>query len=123
MPLQLAVPGLADEVVAEAVVGFLGDEREPVALVDAAGGGEHVVGPQRDRLVTGVPCGCEALVDQAGAQAQAACFRVDEQQAQLRGPVVLAYAEDAAGPDPVDLRDPGRLRTGSLPLAVVGDDS
>ena len=44
-------PRLLDQVVAERVVRRLADEREALALVDAAGGVQDVVGPERERRI------------------------------------------------------------------------
>lgn len=51
--LEVACPVLTDEVVAEAVVTRFVDQFEPGGLVDAPGGSQYIIGPQRDMPVAG----------------------------------------------------------------------
>ena len=62
---QPQLPGLADEVVAEAVVRLAGDEFVARLLVDAACGDEDAVGPQADRAVAGLAREALALATSA----------------------------------------------------------
>ena len=48
---QLPLPGLADQIVAKAVVRLLMYEAKAGFLIDAAGGQQHTVGPQGNCLV------------------------------------------------------------------------
>lgn len=54
---QIELPILADQVAAEAAVLLLGDEPKSGRLVNAPRGDEHVVGPQHDAAVSGLPGG------------------------------------------------------------------
>ena len=65
-------PDLADQVVAEAVVGLLLLQGEAGALVNAAGAAEHAVGPQPHVLVASAAGELQAFIDQPRAQALAA---------------------------------------------------
>src|SRR6185503_18084929 len=64
---QVERPRLADEVVAEAVVGILVHQHEPGGLVDAPSRDQDVVGPQNDPEIARPPGEAEALVHEAGA--------------------------------------------------------
>jgi len=44
---QIEVPMLANQIFAEGMVPLFRDQLEAGGLVEAAGGGEHVVGPER----------------------------------------------------------------------------
>src|SRR4051812_16009637 len=104
--LEVARPDLPDEVVAEAVVRLLLEELEAGGDVDAAGGDEHVVGPQHHALEVGGTGEVDAGGDELGAEAEPAGPRVDQQQSQLGGVGVALLAEHAAGTAAVDVSDP-----------------
>jgi hypothetical protein len=59
--------GLADQIDAEAVMWFFGDEPEAARDVDPTGGEERVVRPEPEPCVPGAPGERDALVDQATA--------------------------------------------------------
>ena len=86
---------------AEVVVALLAVEREPRAFVDPPGLHEHVVGPEADPLIARAPCGPQAFIDEASPDAAAARPRLDQQEPELRGALVISYAEDAARALPV----------------------
>ncbi len=65
-PVQHKPPVLADEVLAEAVVGLLVGELEAGALVDRPGGHQYVVGPEHDRLAAGAAREAHALSTSLG---------------------------------------------------------
>jgi hypothetical protein len=58
---------LPDEILPEAVMLFFLYELEPVLLVDAPGGVEHAVGPEREGCIATLPGETDALFDEAGA--------------------------------------------------------
>ena len=70
---------LADQVVTEGVVRLAVDQLEAGRLVDPAGRGEHVVGPERDRVAAGCTGVRDAGLDEGGAGAEAARVGGDEQ--------------------------------------------
>src|SRR6266446_525292 len=78
---QLQVPGLAHQALAEARVRLAVDELEARSLVDAAGGGEHAVSPERDLAVAGRARKSYAFVDQPRADAEPARSRFHQQEA------------------------------------------
>src|SRR5262245_63430650 len=81
---ELQLPRLADELFSEGVVRLVLDELEAHALVDAAGGGEHPLGPERDLAVARLACKAQSFLDQAGADAEAARLGLDQEEAQPR---------------------------------------
>jgi len=62
--VEVQLPGLADEVFAEAVVAFLADEVEAGLFVDAAGGEQIALRPEGDAEVADLFCEGDALVDE-----------------------------------------------------------
>jgi len=122
--VQIQVPVLADEIVAETVVRLLAGEHEPEGLVDLAGRGEYVVGPQRDSAIAGVPREVEALLDEPRADAEPTGVGGDQQDAQLCDVGIIAcHAEDAPGASTVDFGDPRRFASRVAIRGVVGDDA
>ena len=98
--IQLEAPVLADEVLAERVVGLFRDQFEAGRLVDAAGRGEDVVGPQ-GQLAVAVGAGeTNTLVDEPVADAEAARRGLDIEEAQA------ACAAPWNGPNRVMCRAP-----------------
>jgi hypothetical protein len=107
--------------------------REDVAglRVDAARGEKYAVGPQDDAPVAPGAGESLAFVDEAGADAEAACGRLDQQHAQLRrvcddlaGRVVARLDEkDAAHVGAVALGDPAGFSGAVEALDEVGGDS
>src|ERR1044071_4680271 len=81
---KLQVPGLRDQLRAEALVRLRGDLLEPVRFVELARGGEHALRPQRDLAIARLAREGETGRDQLVADAQAALTRIDQQQPQLR---------------------------------------
>src|SRR5262249_55565090 len=82
--LQLQLPVLSHQIVAEAVMRLFLNELETGLFVDMPGGGEQAVRPQHDLLVPRLPGEPQTFVDQALADAQPTRARFDQQQAQLR---------------------------------------
>jgi hypothetical protein len=64
---QRQFPILADEIAPEAVVRFLANQMKAGRLVDAAGGHQHVVRPQRDLAVARPAGKADAFADQPAA--------------------------------------------------------
>src|SRR5260370_66996 len=108
----------ADGVVAEAPVRLLVDQAEAGGLVDAPGGAQHAVGPQRELPVAGVPREAHALVHEARADAEPARLRLDQQQPQLGDGLRVLDEEHGADDLAVLLRDPAALP----PRVVVLDE-
>src|SRR5437867_12839555 len=66
------IPGLTDEILAEALVAVLGDEPEAGVFVETPRGAEHAVRPERDFPVARAPGEPDAFTDQPAADAQPA---------------------------------------------------
>src|SRR5919201_1930338 len=97
-------------------------EDEASALVDAAGGDEHVVRPQDELAVTGRASEVDTFVDEPGSDAEPARPRLHEQETKLRDVRRLLHAED--GPDrlTVELSDPAALALAIEVLDELRDD-
>ena len=111
---------MAHEVFAEAVVGFFADEAKAGGLIEAMGGGEDALGPEGDALVSGGAGEADTLVDEAGADAEAAGGGIDVEEAEFGGAGLLGVAdeEDVAEVDAVALGDPAALAG----FVVVGEE-
>src|SRR5215212_2149833 len=94
----------------EGVVRFLLDEPKAHPLVDAAGGVEHVVRPERDLLVAGPSGEANAFFHQAAPDAKPACLRLDEQKSQPGDLLRLLDQEDTAHVFAVSLRHPATFQ-------------
>ena len=102
---------------------LLADQLEAGCLVDPPGGGQDVVGPQGDPVVSGSLRELQAGLDQTGPQAQSTRNRIDEQDPELRRTrFVPGDAEDAPRSASVDLGDPGRFGRRVVGGRVVGHD-
>src|SRR4051812_32010550 len=69
-PLQLQLPGLADEGLAEAVVFLRVALHESGGFVEPASRDEHAVCPERDLPVPRLPSELDALVDEQSTDAE-----------------------------------------------------
>ena len=85
------------------------DQLEAAALVDAAGGLELALRPERQLAVADGAGEADALLDQLRADLQAARRGVDDQEAQLCDAVARVDAEDRADGLAVEGRDPAAL--------------
>src|SRR5215213_6219654 len=74
-------PVLANEVVAERVVLFLGDQAEPLGDIDLARRVQDVVCPQRQLRIAGLPREADARAHQPSAEPEPARFRLDIEKA------------------------------------------
>src|ERR1700719_1132152 len=106
---ELQVPGLPDQVVAEAVMGLLVDEAIARSLVDAPRGHEDTIGPERDLPVARLAREALALGDGARADAEAARRRLDEQEPELGHGLRVGDEEDGADDLAVLLGHPAAL--------------
>ena len=114
---------LADQVNAEAAVGFLVDEAESSREVDGARRHEWIVRPQHHPLIAVRAGKPDADIDQTAAEPMPASGRIDEEDAQLRRTVIRGNAEDAADALAPEFRDP-RCFPGRIMLAgVVSHDA
>src|SRR4029077_17977512 len=80
---QRQFPKLADQVLTKASVRLLLDQAEAGGFVDAAGGYQHVVGPQRQFAVAGAAGKPDAFGHQTAPDAETAGAGFDIEQAQL----------------------------------------
>ena len=78
--VQLQFPGLADEILAEAVVRFLAHQSKARALINAVGGQENALRPQSDAGITGLAGEADAFRDERLAQPEAARGGIDVEQ-------------------------------------------
>src|ERR1700724_3404395 len=81
--LQLHLPGLANQALAETAVGFARDLHESGVLIDLARGEQDALGPQRDFAIAAGPRKRDAFPDQPPPQTQSAPGRIDQQQPQF----------------------------------------
>ena len=102
-------------------------QAEAGPLVEPAGVGEHVVGPQRHPAVAAAPGELHTGVDQRPADPQAPGVRLHQQPQPGEGCAVLAGAvvdtEDGAHRLVVRLGDPHRLPLGVVLLGELPDDT
>src|SRR5260221_7186851 len=119
---QVGLIHLAHQIDTEAVVGLLVDQPEPPGQVDAARGGERMVGPQLQPRVTGQAGEVHALVDEPSAEMAPAGRRVHQEDPELSRGLVGGNAEHAPDPAAVRLGDPGGLPGWVAAGRVVGDD-
>src|SRR3989441_11613394 len=80
---QLQLPGLGDEVLAEAVVLLLAHDAEARRLVQASSRAQLALGPQHDLAVARRAREANALIHEAGPEARPTRLRLHQQQAQL----------------------------------------
>src|SRR5262245_24481657 len=114
---QLQLPGLADQVVTEAMVALLVNQPEPRGLVDAPRRHEHAVGPERHLAVAHLPREAHALGAEARADTETARAGLDEQETQLAHGLGALHEEHRPDDLAVLLGDPA-----PLPLRVVALD-
>src|SRR5690349_13657240 len=112
--LQLQLPGLPDEVDAEAVMLLFRDTTEAGAVVDVACRDQDALRPQRDRLVAALAREADALFGQRAPDAEPAGFLLHEQQSQFRDPVLALDQKDRAGRFAVHFGDPAMLARGII---------
>src|SRR6266702_3047802 len=96
MTLQRQLPGLPDQLRAEHAVLFLLDEAKAGPLIDMARGVQHVVGPQRQRFVSGLSREPHAFLDQPRADAEPARMRLDQQRSRLASKFLMKAATISA---------------------------
>src|SRR4029078_6608975 len=94
--LQIALPGLADQVLTETPMWFGRDQREAGVPVDFARGDQDAPRPQRHPLVALLACGAAASLDQRAPDAEPARLFSHQQQAQLGEVVGGSYQKDRA---------------------------
>src|SRR3989442_225426 len=111
---QLQIPGLSHQVVPEAVMRLLVHEAEAGLFVDAPGGMQHVVGPQREPAVAALAGEAPAFAYKALADPEPARPGLDQEQTQLRDRLRFLDAKHPPHVLTVQLRDPA-----ALPLRVV----
>src|ERR1700722_10075469 len=91
--LEAQAPRLAEQFRAELVVGFGLDDLETDGIVYAPSGGQDAMRPQRYFAVANPSRKTHAFLDQPAADAEAACPRIDDQQAQLADSLALLDQE------------------------------
>src|SRR5580765_4580957 len=119
---ELQVPGLPDQVVAEAVMRLLVDEAIAPCLVNAPRGHEDAIGPERDLPVAHLAGEALALGDEARADAEAARRRLDEQEPELGHGLRVSDEEDRADDLAVLLGHPAALALRIEALDEPGGD-
>src|SRR5262245_53906927 len=111
---QLQLPRLADEPFPEGIVALLLDELKAHPLIDAAGGGEHALGPERDLAVARLARKAQRLLDQSGADAEPARLGLDQEEAQPRDLLCVPHQQNRSDILALALGDPA-----ALALAIV----
>src|SRR5881397_1256872 len=114
---QVQIPGLPHQVVTEAVMRLFVHQAEAGLFVDAPGGMQHVVCPQRELAVADLAGEAHAFLHEALADAEPPRPGLYEEQTQLGNRLRLLDAKHRPHVLPVQLRDPA-----ALPLAVVVTD-
>src|SRR3712207_7463453 len=104
----------------EAMVRVLVDEPEVHPFVDAAGGSQHVVRPQGDLSVPGLPGEADAFLHQPATDAQPARFGLDEEKPQLGYLIRLPDEEHTTDDLAVSLGDPTALPSRVVLLDEIG---
>src|SRR4029079_3134794 len=120
--LQIALPGLADQVLTETPMWFRRDQREAGVPVDVALGEQDALGPQRYPLVALLACSADALLDQRAPDAEPARLFLHKQQAQLGEGVGGSYQKDRAERLAVSFRNPAMLARRVIVLDELGAD-
>src|SRR5262245_13271829 len=116
--LQLELPGLADQAVAEAVVRLLGHQAVAGRFVDVARGLQAAVRPQHDLPVALLAREALAFVDEALADPEPAGGGLDVEHPELRDGRRLLDQEYRPDDPAVALRDPAPL---ALRVEVVDE--
>src|SRR5262245_62941775 len=106
---QLQLPRLSDELFPESIVALLLDELKARALIDAAGGGEHALGPQRDLAVARLARKAQRLLHQSGADAEPARLGLDQEKAQPRDLLCVPHQQNRSDILALALGDPAAL--------------
>src|SRR5437879_7813544 len=119
---QVEIPGLSHQVVPEAVVRLLVHEAKARLFVDASGGMQHVVGPQREPAVAGLAGEAHAFAYKALADPEPARPGLDQEQAQLRDRLRFLDAKHRPHVLTVQLRDPAALPLGVVLADELGHD-
>src|SRR5437660_682879 len=122
-PLQAELPGLRDQVVAEALVRLLLEQPKADAGVDVARRQQIALRPQPHLAVTGGTREADALVHQTAADAQPARLRLDQEQAQLADRLCRLDQKDASHTLAMALGDPAPLALGVEVIDESGDDA
>src|SRR4051794_20493957 len=91
---------------AETLMGSLTDRCEAGASIDMARSHEGALGPEHHFLVAATTSKTDALFNQTGAQSQAACPGLNQEQAQLRDSVASLNDKNRADDLPIHFRDP-----------------
>src|ERR1700751_5886740 len=104
---------------------FFVDELESGLLIDAMGGDEYALRPERDSAVSDRAREANAFVDESFAEAESARSGLDEEQTQLRrvGFIGMVHKDDPAERDSVPLGDPAAVALGLLLIDEVGGDA
>src|SRR5947209_5047989 len=101
----------------EAVMGLLSHEFEPGSFIDAPRRNEDAIGPEHYLFVAMAPREAEALFDEAGAQAQTTCLRLDQKQSKFGDRLTGLHDKHRADDFTPHLRDPAAFAC----RVVVGD--
>jgi hypothetical protein len=108
--LEGELPILPHERLPEAAVALAFYQPKSRPLVEPAGVGEDIVGPQGERPVASLARGVDAGLDQSGPQAVASSPGLDQQEPEPRDLLRRRHQKHAAGPQAVEGGDPAALR-------------
>src|SRR6185503_4136131 len=91
--LERELPGLADEIVAKAVVRLRAHQREARLLIEVTGRGEGLLGPERERPIAQASRGGDALGDQPTADPESADRGLYQEESQLGYRACVSYQD------------------------------
>jgi len=106
----------------EAVMCFLGNEREPRFLVDVPRFYEHVVGPEHEFLVAAASSKANALFDEASAQTQAARLGFNQQKSEFGDRFTTLHYKYGADDFTAHFRDPAAFSCWIVVVDEISDD-
>src|SRR5215469_16211783 len=102
---------------------FLANQAKTRRLIDAAGGDQHVVGPQRDFAITDPAGRAETFADKSASNAEPSSLRLDIQQTQFGDFFAILDEQHRAGDLAVALGDPAALAPSIEILDEGGGDA
>src|SRR5947208_4762872 len=102
---QGQLPCLSDKVMAETVMCFLCNKLKSYLLIDMAGFHKDTIGPEHQFVIATASSETNTLLDETSTQAQAACFRFNQQQSQFGDRLAALHDKDRANDFPIHLRN------------------
>src|SRR5262249_43589197 len=120
--LQLHIPVLADDLLAEAAARLARGQAKAGLRVDMTRRGEHAMRPERHTPIAAFAREADAFVGQPFADAKTARRGLDQQEAQARDLVGVLRQQHRADVLPVELCNPSTFPARIEPVDKIGDD-